>query len=226
MKILSTVISLIIFNCVYSQNNELQSFNLTEFNELIKKSCYEGCEIETFGNKNFINFKRNDSIISMSYHKGGTSDIMKTFGNYYITYDFHPNLKIKSKKEFISAISRMSLQVGLETEYDEKGSIISQFNNDTMYYDENIPGPKKTVWEIANRLKKEYNFDILNDKSLFAIRIFLDKKTKTVNYVVSKLISDENKILKLFSYEYDGDSGDFIKMYNSESEIPDGLRHY
>lgn len=123
MKLLSTVISLIIFNCFYSQSNELQSFNLTEFNELIKKSCYEGCEIETFGNTNSINFKRNDSIISMSYHKGGTSDIVKTFGNYYITYNFHPNLKIKSKKEFISAISRMgSLQVGLETEYDEKYS--------------------------------------------------------------------------------------------------------
>ncbi|KUJ51194.1 hypothetical protein [Chryseobacterium sp. JAH] len=119
-----------------------------------------------------------------------------------------------------------SLQVGLETEYDEKGSILSQFNNDTMDYDKNIPGPKKTVWEIADRLKNEHNFDILNDQSLFAIRIFLDEESKKIYYAVSRFISDENKILKLFTYHYDGDTGNFIKMFNSESEIPEGLRHY
>lgn len=226
MRLAFTFIIILIFNTFYSQKNELKSFNLNEYNELIKRSCYKG-EIKTFGNKNSVTFKRNDSIINMSYHKDGISHIMKTCGNYYVTYDYHSNLKIKSKKECISAISRSgSLQVGLEKEYDENGLMINQFNYDKMDYKEDIRGPKKTVWEIAHKVKKEHNFDILHDKSLFGIRLFLDEKTKKIKYLVSKVINDENKLLRLCTYEYDGDSGNLIKMYNSEFEIDEDLRHY
>ncbi len=227
MKQFPILFLILIFNYCYSQNKELKSFNFNKFNKLIERSCYQGCEIETFGNKNFISFKENDSLIYMSYNKDGISNVMRKLGNYYVTYDFHPNLKIKSKSEFISAISRMgSLQVGTEIEYDDKGLIIHQFNNDTINYDENIPGPQKTIWEIIPIIKKEHNFDILNDDSLFAIQIFQDEKTKKINYRISKFINDENKILKLLSYEYDGDNGSFIRMYNSEIKIPGGLPHY
>ncbi len=183
--------------------------------------------LKTFYNKNFIYFRSNDSLVSMTYQKDGISFITKVFGNYNINYSFYPDLKIKSKSEFIHAISRMgTLQVGIEKEYDETGSVINEFNWDAASYDVDIPGPQKTIWEIAEQIKKDFNFDIITDNSLFGLHIVKDDKTSKVNYFISKLISDKEKILKTVNYKYDGDTGRFISLENIEREIPEGLIHY
>ncbi|MBD3906635.1 hypothetical protein NAL32_20355 [Chryseobacterium sp. Ch-15] len=226
MKILFTIFSIFLFSCFFSQNNDIKSFNLNEFNKLSQKSCYQDCEVETFGNKNYITFKRNDSVIDMSYH-AGLSNITKRLGNYYVTYDFHPNLKIKSKKEFISAISRMgTIQVGKEVNYDENGEVKDEFDYDTIPYDDKTPGPKRKVWEILKNLKQDFGFDALLDKNLFSIIVFQDEKTKKINYSISKFINDNNNILKTKIYIYEGDTAKNLKTYDNEWEIPDGLRHY
>ena len=86
---------------------------------------------------------------------------------------------------------------------------------------------KKNIWEIVIQLKKEFNFDILNDKSFFSIQQFQDERSKKVNYKISKFISDDNNKLRLLQFEYDGGNGSFITKRNFEMELPEGgLVHY
>ncbi|MCS3871277.1 hypothetical protein J3D55_004193 [Chryseobacterium ginsenosidimutans] len=228
MKVVSIVITFLLFNFLKSQNVEIRSFNLKEFDSLLQKSCPMDCEIKTYHNSNFISFKRKDSVISMSYNKDGISSMRKVFGNYRVWYEFHPNLKIKSKKEFLSGISQIGImQVGIEREYDTDGRIIHETDWENVPYDTDIPGPNINVWQIVNQIKKDFNFDILFDESFFSIQIYQDEVTKKVNYGVVKFISDNNDKLKLLTYYYDGENGKFIKKSKSETELPPGgLVHY
>ncbi|WP_162088944.1 hypothetical protein [Chryseobacterium aquaeductus] len=164
----------------------------------------------------------------MEYEKDNFARTTFEKGNYSISYQYHSNLKIKSKNEYIYAISRSrSFQVGIEKNYDEQGNLISSINWETLPYDENISAPKKNIWEIAKEINHDFNFDILNDKSLFGIVLFQDKKTGKVNYTISKFLGDDNDILKFETYEYDGENGKFVKHEKKEVKLPKGgLIHY
>ncbi|SDJ57050.1 hypothetical protein [Chryseobacterium jejuense] len=228
MKYYSILLLFIFTDFFFSQNTEISQFNLAEYKKLIKKSCYSDCEVKTYGNQNFIQFKRNDSTISMSYQKNHISSIIKTIDNYYIVYEFHPNLNIKSRVENIGGVSQMlQTPIGIETRFDMNGKIIEQIDYDNIPYDENIPTPKKKYHDIILAVKKDFNFDVFKDKSLFGIHSFYDEKTKKVNYKVIKFLGDENNILKLLIFEYDGETGNFVKQEKSEMQLPDGgLPHY
>lgn len=228
MRKLIFILLIPFFNFTFCQEVEkFKKFDIEMFNELLKKSCPENCEIKTFYNKNFISFTKNDTIYSMSYNQGSISWIYLQKGNLITTYEYYSNLNIKKKNEKLDAISRSgSMEVGKEIEYDEKGNVIKIFDWDKIPFDENVPGPKKSIWELAEIVKIDFQFDILNDTDFFGVSIKRDEKTKKIYYLVSKFVSDDNKLLKLVSYKYDGDSGKFISKENIEWEIPDDMRHY
>ncbi|WP_415328817.1 hypothetical protein [Chryseobacterium sp. MMS23-Vi53] len=228
MKFILTLIAFTLFNFLKSQGNDIREFNFKEYDSLIKKSCPMDCEIKTYHNADFISFKRKDSIINMSYNKDGISRMNKTFGNYHVNYQFYPNLKIKSKNEYLMGISQVgTMEVGVERNYDIEGKIINETDWEKVPYDTGIPGPKINVWKIIKQVKQDFDFDILLDDCFFSIQYYQDDLTKKVNYKIIKFISDNNEKLKLLVYHYDGEFGKFINIENLESELPPGgLVHY
>lgn len=228
MKFPLTLIAFILFNFLKSQDNDIREFNFKEYDSLIQKPCPMDCEIKTYHNGNFISFKRKDSIIDMSYNKDGISTMSKTFGSYHANYQFYPNLKIKSKNEYLTGISQVgTMQIGVERNYDVDGKIISETDWEKVPYDKGIPGPKINVWQIVKQVKQDFDFDILIDKSFFSIEIYQEEKTKKINYCVVKFINDHDNKLKLLNYYYDGETGEFIKKEKFERKLPPGgLVHY
>ncbi|MGH1519835.1 hypothetical protein [Chryseobacterium sp. JK1] len=228
MKLRSVLFFLLFIHFFSAQKTEMKRFNLQEYNKLIKKSCPLDCEVKTHYNKNMIQFKRNDSIITMSYNENDISYIMKAKGNYYVNYEFHPNLNIKSKTENISGISQtLQTPISIGIFFDQNGNIINRIDYENAPYDENTPGPRKTYQDIILAIKKDFNFDVFQDKSFFGIQSFYDEKIGKVNYRVVVFIEEKNDILKLLNYEYDGDTGKFIKQEKREIQLPEGgLIHY
>lgn len=228
LKILILLLSSCICNYFFSQSSDILEFNEREFNILLENAC-NGCDIENYSNKDYVQLYRNDSLITMSHGKGRNGLLSKQKGNYIIYYDFYPNLKIKSQTEFISAISRAgTLQVGFEKHYDEKGTITSVINFEKGFYDDKIPLPKKTIWEIRKQLQKDFNFDILSDKNLFGIQYTEPTKTSNkINYIINKFLGDDNDILRLEEFIYNGETGKFIETKKREIQLPEGgLPHY
>lgn len=228
MRLYFILLIILCTNILFGQNIGISRFNLAEFKELKEKACSFDCEIKTYGNKDFISFQRNDSIITMSYHENEISSIMKTNGNYYVIYEFHPNLNIKSIIENIGGVSQiLQTPFGIGKVFDEKGNLVKQIDYENAPYDENIPGPKKTYRDIIVAVKNDFNFDVLKDKSLFGIQISYDQKFKKVNYKVIRFLGNENNILELLTYEYDGETGKFIRQKKREVQLPEGgLPHY
>lgn len=224
MKPLLTILFFLISNLFFAQKNEAKIFDVEFFKDLQNTNSTNVKILES--GSGHIKFSRNDSIIYMSYTQNKNSILAKSKGNYQVSYHYYPDLKIQSKQETIRGMSRLgSLNVGIERQYDENGNILDEINWDIADIDENVPCPKVSIWQTLKQLKNDFNFDALNDDSLFSIYPYYDEKTKSSNYRITKFIDHKNDILSLLEYFYNGNTGNFMYQQKRDVDFPFGL-HY
>ncbi len=219
MKNIILTLSLLIFYSCNAQkptkNKEaIQYYNLNQYKdwEYDPEWCWpqEPCSRE---NSHFYLMKGNERIRVWS-----DDEIIKVEKTNTITpYTFHKSYSSKNKILVSEWIEFYRAFTGIDKQYKEDGSLISETDQDKPY--------QFSIKDMVKKFKEEYNTDLLNRKNVH--RFYRYENSKTLGIPIYKIYLNTDIGNKWMEYLIDGNSGKTLyTMKSSEGDTTDILEEY
>ncbi|WP_048512532.1 hypothetical protein [Chryseobacterium sp. FH2] len=169
-----------------SNNGKMKYYNEKEYKDWEIDSFYESSEDD----KHLIN--GNDRVRIIIYTNEKKEKIIVEKSNKITPYEYNYVYSYKNKTLLIETKKFYSIKIGIQRYYDETGKLIKETDYDKPY--------KFSIEDLINKMKNEYNIDLLDTKHIISLYRYEEKK-------------DLNIPLYEIWYNYDNSNRNNVECY-------------